>query len=142
MVFLVKDRSKAEMLTQREPQWCSSFNFSREVKTSQLLSLSVNSKFQKIPCNPGNIHLPGKFGQDAARLHSLHSNVFQRERVWVCLLVRRSAVKRWLSHSCRLVLPGLCLSSGQLSGFFFTPDLPWDPPPGCTCTSQPRWMSK
>ena len=34
-------------------------------------------------------------------------------------LVRRSPVRRQLSHLYRAVLPGLCLPSGRLSGFFF-----------------------
>ena len=41
-----------------------------------------------------------------------------KERVWVSLLVR-SAVKRGSSHLYKAVLLGLCLPSGQLSGFFF-----------------------
>ena len=51
----------------------------------------------------------------------------EKERVWVSPLVRRSPVKTWLSHLYKAVLVGLCLPSGQISGFFFTPDLPWDP---------------
>ena len=42
-----------------------------------------------------------------------------RERVWAAPTVRKSTIKRWLSHSYRSVLLGLCLPSGQVSGFFF-----------------------
>ena len=45
--------------------------------------------------------------------------------MWVSPLVRRSVVKRWLSHLYRAVLPGLCLSFGQII-WFLLPDLPWD----------------
>ena len=41
------------------------------------------------------------------------------KRMCVSLLVRRSAVKRGLSRLYKAVLLGLCLPSGQLSGFFF-----------------------
>uniref|UniRef100_A0A4W2EF56 Uncharacterized protein n=1 Tax=Bos indicus x Bos taurus TaxID=30522 RepID=A0A4W2EF56_BOBOX len=46
----------------------------------------------------------------------------QRERVWASPLVRRSAIKRWLGHLYRSVLPGLCLPLD--SG----PPLPVHPP--------------
>ena len=42
-----------------------------------------------------------------------------REMVWASPLVRRRAGKRLLSHVYKAVLLGLCLPSGQLSGFFF-----------------------
>ena len=55
----------------------------------------------------------------------------EKERVWVSPLVRRSVVKRWLSHLYRTVLP----PSGQL---FSTTDmsLEW------AHTPQPRLISK
>ena len=67
-----------------------------------------------------------------------------RERVWASPLVRRRAVKRWLSHLYTSVLPVLSLPSGQLSGFFF---YTWSRPTlgpslGCVHTPQPRWISK
>ena len=64
-----------------------------------------------------------------------------KERMWASPQWG-GAQKRGSCHLYRSVLPGLCLPSGQLSGFFSTPDLPWDPPLGCPCTPQPRWISK
>ena len=60
------------------------------------------------------------------------------EKGCVCVCVppvRRSSVKRLLSHLYRSVLPGLCLPSGQLSGFYYhtwsnlgpSPGLPMHP---------------
>ena len=44
----------------------------------------------------------------------------------ISFIGRRGPAKRWVSHLCRSVLLGLCLPSGQLSGFFFYPGtLPW-----------------
>ena len=51
-----------------------------------------------------------------------------RERVWTSSLVRRSTVKRRLSHLYRAVLPGLCLPLANYLVSFFTPDLPYNPP--------------
>ena len=48
-----------------------------------------------------------------------------RERVWASHLVRRSAVKRRLSHLYRTVLLGLCLPLANYPVSFSTPDLPW-----------------
>ena len=45
-------------------------------------------------------------------------------------LVSRSSLKRRLSYLCRSVLQGLCLPSGQLSGFFF---------PHLTCSGTLPW---
>ena len=53
-----------------------------------------------------------------------------------------SAVKRHLSHLYGAVLPGLCLPSAQLSGFFSHTWPTLGPSPGCTLTPQPRWISE
>ena len=45
-------------------------------------------------------------------------------------LVRRSTIKRWLSHLHRPVFLGLCLPKFLVS--FFTSDLSWDSPLVCT----------
>ena len=59
------------------------------------------------------------------------------------LPVRRSAVKKQLHHLYRSVLLGLCLSSGQLSSFFFHTWPTLGPSPRvCACTLQPRWILK
>ena len=58
-----------------------------------------------------------------------------RERVWTSSLVRRSTVKRRLSHLYRAVLPGLCLPLANYLVSFFTPDLLWDTPLGFTHSS-------
>ena len=41
--------------------------------------------------------------------------------------MRRSAIRRQLSHLCRAGLPGLCLSLTNFLVSFSTPDLSWDP---------------
>ena len=59
------------------------------------------------------------------------------------LPVRRSAVKKQLHHLYRSVLLGLCLSSGQLSSFFFHTWPTLGPSPRvCARTLQPRWILK
>ena len=59
------------------------------------------------------------------------------------LPVRRSAVKKRLHPLYRTVLLGLCLSSGQLSSFFFHTWPTLGPSPRvCACTLQPRWILK
>ena len=64
-----------------------------------------------------------------------------KERVWVSLLTRRSAVKRGLSHLYKAVL-GLCLPLVQLSGFFFHTWPTLGSSLRCTHTSQPRGIPK
>ena len=66
----------------------------------------------------------------------------QREKVWVSPLVRRSTVKRQLSHLDRSVLPGVVFFQANYLVSFSTPDLPWNAILGFPCTPQPRWISK
>ena len=47
----------------------------------------------------------------------------QREKVWVSPLLRGDAIRRWLSHLYRSVLPNLYF---PLTNYLVS-DLPWDP---------------
>lgn len=62
--------------------------------------------------------------------------------MWAPPLVRRSTVSSWLSHLYGSVLPSLCSASAKYPVSFSTPDLSWDPSPGCTCIPQPRQILK
>ena len=50
--------------------------------------------------------------------------------MWASFLVRRRAVKKWLSLLYSSVLLGLCLPLANDLVSFSTPDLPWDTPLG------------
>ena len=54
--------------------------------------------------------------------------------------MRRNVVKRQLSHLYKSVHLGLCLPLANNLVSFTTPDLSWDPPLGCTCTPQPKFL--
>ena len=56
--------------------------------------------------------------------------------------MRRRAVKKRLHHLYRSVLLDLCLSSGQLSSFFFHTWPTLGPSPGCAPSPQPTWVWK
>ena len=67
----------------------------------------------------------------------------QRERLWMSPLVRRNAVKRWVSHLYRSVLTGLCLPLANYLVSFSTSDLPWDPLLDvCTPLNQDRFWGE
>ena len=57
-------------------------------------------------------------------------------------LVRRSPIRRRLSHLYTSVLPHLCLPSGQLFGFFLHTWPTLGPCPWCPHNPQPIWISK